>query len=75
VAGDRIEAVLESVRPGYAQGLLEGGEGAFLARFGVEWDGVLPKTIAWQRGGPSHVLEGPVTRARLEAALMSYRPP
>ena len=63
-----IQAVFDKVRPSYAQGLLAGGEGPFLARLGLEWDGVLPKTVV-TRGGISVLLRPPVTRASLEAAL------
>ena len=63
-----IQAVFDKVQPRYPQGLLDGGEGPFLTRLGLEWDGVLPKTIL-TRGGKSQLLTPPVTRASLEAAL------
>ena len=67
-----IQAVFDKVRPSYAQGLLAGGEGPFLARLGLEWDGVLPKTVL-TRGGTSVLLTPPVTHASLEAALKAPR--
>lgn len=63
-----IQAVLDKVRPAYPQALLDGGEGPFLTRLGLEWDGVLPKTVL-TRNGTSVLLTPPVTRASLEAAL------
>lgn len=71
--GEQIQSVLDRVRPKYPQAVLVGGEGALLARFALEWDGILPKTFVVRDGkalgGPLPV---PVTRASIEAALAPY---
>lgn len=73
---DQIQSVLDRVRPTYPQAVLAGGEGPLLARFALEWDGLLPKTILLRDGaalgGPLPV---PVTRASIEAALAPYLSP
>lgn len=71
-ATHQIQDILDRVRPTYAQALLDGGEGPFLERFGIEWDGTLPKTILIDRQGTAHKLDNPVTRDSLEAALAAY---
>ena|GEM_PF-3033167 len=66
-----IQKVLDRVRPTYAQALLADGEGPFLSHLGLEWDGILPKTV--MIAGEHHqLLTSPVTRATLEAALAPY---
>ena len=71
-AGAAIQAVLDRVRPSYPQAFLGGGEGPFLRRLGLEWDGILPKTIAIGDTQLRLSLPSPVTRATLEAALAPY---
>lgn len=68
----QIQDILDRVRPTYAQALLEGGEGPFLERLGLVWDGILPKTLLIDRQGNAHKLDNPVTRASLEAAVAPY---
>jgi thiol-disulfide isomerase/thioredoxin len=72
VVGDKIQAVLDRVRPRYPQAVLAGGEGAFLGRLALAWDGVLPKTVAIAADGRRFLIESPVTRRTLEAALAPY---
>lgn len=73
-AAPLIQTVLDRVRPTYPQALLEGGEGALLARVSLEWDGILPKTLVIRDGAALRApLEAPVTRASIEAALAPYR--
>jgi thiol-disulfide isomerase/thioredoxin len=50
---DEVQAVLDRVRPSYPQARLVGGEGRFLERLGLVWDGVLPKTVVIARPDPS----------------------
>lgn len=71
--GEQIQAVLDRARPTYPQAVLTGGEGRLLARYALEWDGILPKTFVVRDGealgGP---LAPPVTRASIEAALAPH---
>lgn len=68
----RVQAVLDRVRPTHALGKIPpGGEFRLLEALGLEWDGILPKTlliIAAERGAPQRggsLLEG---RSRDELA-------
>lgn len=72
---DKVQAVFDRVRPRYVQGRLRGGEDPLLARLGLVWDGMLPKTFVLRRGaretpnGPrAELLDPPVTATALEAA-------
>lgn len=80
-AAPAIQAVLDRVRPTYSQALLDGGEGKFLNHLGLEWDGILPKTLVIGDASPKAAagpvrlsLASPVTRSSLEAALAPYLP-
>lgn len=73
---DKVQAVLDRVRPSYVQARLRGGEGPLLTRLGLEWDGMLPKTLVLHRttgAAPptqplARLLDPPVTAAALDAA-------
>lgn len=69
----KVQAVLDKVRPSYAQGRLRGGEGPLLATLGLDWDGMLPKTFVLRRAPPAgppraELLVPPVTATALDAA-------
>ncbi len=58
VAAGRIDAVFGRLRPTYAQARIRpGGEHELLSGVGLEWDGVLPKTIVIRLDGRAQLVE------------------
>jgi thiol-disulfide isomerase/thioredoxin len=54
----RVQAVLDRVKPTHAQGrIAPGGEHRLLSSFGLEWEGILPKTFVLARGEPVRAFE------------------
>jgi thiol-disulfide isomerase/thioredoxin len=67
VAAGRIDAVFERLRPTYPQVRIRpGGEHELLTGFGLEWDGVLPKTFVVLPDGRARLIDA-YDRPTLEA--------